>query len=324
MKYFLFLLVLLSSFPTFAQRRIEEVVKKEKVEVDTRFDINKFKTSCGKRELPFAIVGSLNYPPFSWIIEEQVSSRDTKKVLIGIGVDYFNHISSKIFKNSHHSSDIIVNSDEEISKSMLRGSADFFINAYYDNNPSLGVDYIFPSYLTNHMIVVLRKDDDKTKIEKVEDLVNYKGVIRSDEYTDWIYKGIGIDINFTDKVIIKNDSKEALTSLLKGEVDYFFTGIYSARAEVTRYKLFDEVKIIENSLKANRIFFTLSKMSKCRDYKALFDKAIEDDINDNETIKKIVLENILKYVEQFKDEPKLTVEKETTPPIQTNEEIAKP
>lgn len=317
-KIFIFFVILFMSFPAFSQRRVEEVVKKQKVVNDTRINLRdaeeiKGIVCGGSNKTAYALVGDLYFPPFSWVVEKDYDNY-TKKTLQGIGVDYFKYLLNNTFQRVFSSENIVVSTNEEIKKSMLRGSADVHVNSYYDINPSLGLDYIFPAYLSSHVIAVTRKNDTDTVIKNLEDLKKYKGVIRDNENMDWIYKSMDVDINNSKNLVVIQASdtavKEAFTLLLSGEVDYFLTNLYSARAEIARYKVYNDLTFNEgNILKQNLMFFAISKMSPpCRFYKKDIEASLNKDIEDSNALRDIVLNNIVKYAESYANEPKLIVE----------------
>lgn len=313
------------SVPAFAQRREENIVKKEVIETDSRIDLAKYEKTkdglpvCGATyDTAYALVGDLYFPPFSWLLTEQIDDQK-KYTLQGIGVDYFNHILNRTFKKAYSFNNIIVDSNEKIMRSMIKGSADIYVDAFYDPNPGRGMEYIYPSYLTLHMITITRKRDEKTKIETVDDLKKYKGIVSKNENTDWIFQAIGIDIEKNDQIKTiepsENMFKDMFTMLMSGEADYILTNIYSARAEMRRYKTHNSLQINEkNILKVNRMFFAVSKMSpSCRTFVKNLENTINQDLEED-FLRDIVNNNIKKYGEQYKSEPKLTV------PLKPNEE----
>ena len=315
-KYAL-LIFMFFSLPAFAQRREEKIIKKEVIETDIRIDLNKYKKKgkkniCGSDEhTAYAMVGNIYFPPFSWLSEEDVGNGNKKKyTLIGIGVDYFNHILNKTFKKVYSSNDIIVDSNEKIMRSIIKGSADIHVDTFYDPDPRLGMEYIYPSYISLHMVTVTRKGDEKTQISSIDDLKKYKGAASKNENTQWIFQTIGINTENDDKIKIvepsENTYKELFTMLMTGEVDYILTNIYSARAEIARYKAYNIVKVNEKDiLKLNRLFFAVSKMSpSCRYFIKDMENTINNDLQED-SLKDIVLNNIKKYANQYKNEPKL-------------------
>jgi len=303
----------------FAQRAEEKIIKKEVIDTDTRIDLSKYKKSrtgqpaCGAVPgTAYAMVGNIYFPPFSWLLTEQIDDRK-KFTLRGIGVDYFNHILNKTFKKVYSSNNIIVDSNEKIMRSMVKGSADIYVDAFYDPDPSLGMEYVYPSYLTLHMITITRKGDEKTKIQSIDYLKKYKGIISKNENAQWIFQTIGVDMEKSDNIKIiepsENTFRDMFTMLLSGEADYILTNIYSARAETARYKTYDILQVNEqNILKKNRLFFAVSKMSpSCRSFVKSkdFENVINTDLEEN-FLRHIVVDNIKKYADQYKDEPKLT------------------
>lgn len=137
-----------------------------------------------------------------------------------------------------------------------RGKADLLLGAYYATKLYSGLEYIYPAALHNPIHVIMLPKNI-SKVEKVEDLKNLKGIyIESEHFSDYMLKNFE---NFNIKPV--KTPYEAYEKLFVGDVDFVIGSYYYNYAYTLQTGLNNYVAFSKAALWNMPLFLTISKAS---------------------------------------------------------------
>lgn len=137
-----------------------------------------------------------------------------------------------------------------------RGKADLLLGSYYATKLYSGLEYIYPAALHNPIHVIMLPKNI-SKVEKVEDLKNLKGIyLQNEHFSDYMIK------NF-EKFNIKPvpTPYEAYEKLFVGDVDFIIGSYYYNYAYTLQTGLKDYVAFSKAALWNMPLFLAISKAS---------------------------------------------------------------
>ena len=182
------------------------------------------------------------------------------------------------------------------------GNVDLIVGMYYDPKMRMaGNTFLMPSVIQNVISVIFMKGKEK-KIEKFEDLIGLKGVVRQDErFYNYIRLGLPKELQIEET----NDSREAFTKLLTGEADYLLSSPYAAEAEARRFKMNLDIAMIPVPLMGQELFVLNSGNSLCKRYVPEIINKIKEKRQDMNGLKRDLISYINNWGQRFKNDPSL-------------------
>ena len=119
---------------------------------------------CGSVENPIRVAGYMNYPPFGWKETRQMQGRggllEKEKTItdyFGIGAQLFDKFAKE--KNLTYTFINMANFDEA-KYALSKGYVDILLGDYYDGNNYSKINYFYPGYIVNPIVIVIRKNDN--------------------------------------------------------------------------------------------------------------------------------------------------------------------
>lgn len=251
------------------------------------------------------VAGFVTNPPFGWVTYKQVADKNYY-INNGFAYDLFKKITKNINVKVEN---VGYKSYDEAMRDLRLGKIDVMAGSYYEKNIlGINVNLLFPGIMNNPIIPIFVKGREKD-ISKFEDLKNLKGVVRQEELIyPLIYKRLPKEADIKEV----SGSKKAFTMLLSGEVDYMLSSLYSAEAEVRRYKLVDEIHFHNKALLKPELFFVFSKHSSCSIYKNTLTQELTNLKKNEKEYNNFFISYIDNWGQTFKDDEGLieTVRKE--------------
>ncbi len=267
----------------------------------------KIKIECGTSLFPLKIASLSTNPPFAWVDSIQ-ATKYSEHVNIGQG------FGVELIKKVANDLNIAVrpmgfNSYQETLKALNNGSIDLFIGAYYDTRfIRTGNVFVTPSFFKNIIQVIFPAGKEKP-VEKFEDLIGLKGVVRTDEeFYPLIYRGLPKELDIRQV----SSSQEAFTLLMTGKVDYLLGSPYSAEAEARRFKIENDIVYNEKALADLEMFLVFSGNSKCLPLRQKIVDQLQIETKDPLSVRNKLIDQINAWGKRFADEKGL-LEEETNP-----------
>lgn len=260
----------------------------------------KQKISCGYSS-PIRVAGFVTNPPFGWVTQEP--SRQDEDRLIYVNNGYAYDLFVKMAKNLNFEvQNVGYKSYQDALKDLQRGKIDVVTGVYFNkHNLGVGVNLLYPSFMDNPIVPIFVKGKEK-EIKSFSDFEGLKGVVRQEEM---IYPIIYRQLPKSVQMQQVSGSKKAFQMLMKGEVDYMLSSLYSAEAEARRFKLLGKLHFSTYALVNPNIFFAFSSVTECQKLKGKFTEELRRLQSDKEGYRK----NFIHYIDQwgidFKDEPAL-------------------
>jgi ABC-type amino acid transport substrate-binding protein len=268
---------------------------------------NEIKFECGSHSFPMKIASLSTNPPFGWVDTVKATKlSDPVNVGQGFGVDLIKKVANDLTIAVRP---IGFNSYQETLKALNNGSIDLFIGAYYDTRfIRTGNVFVTPSFFKNIIQVVFPAGKEKP-VEKFEDLIGLKGVVRTDEeFYPLIYRGLPKELNIRQV----SSSQEAFTLLMTGEVDYLLGSPYSAEAEARRFKIENDIVYNEKPLADLEMFLVFSGNSKCLPLRQKIVDQLRIETKDPFSVRNKLVDQINAWGQRFADDKGL-LETETNP-----------
>lgn len=288
-----FLILMMFSVNAIANSSYIESQKKKEEKVRTV----KIRT-CGGEDEPLKIAAFATNPPFSWV-ESMYQGNRMSYIGKGFLIDFMKNIAQELNIATRA---VGYETDEEMLENFQVGNVDLIVGMYYD--PKLrtaGNSFIMPSVIQNVISVVFMKGKEKP-IEKFEDLIGLKGVVRRDErFYNYIRLGLPKDLQIEEA----EDSREAYIKLLTGEADYFLSSPYAAEAEARRFKMNLDIAMIPVPLMGQELFVLYSGNSLCPQYYREIATKIQEKRQDMNAIKRDLISYINNWGQRFKNDPSL-------------------
>ena len=260
----------------------------------------KQKISCGYSS-PIRVAGFVTNPPFGWVTQEPSRQDEDRLIYVNNGFAY--DLFVKMAKNLNFDvQNVGYKSYQDALKDLQRGKIDVVTGVYFNkHNLGVGVNLLYPSFMDNPVVPIFVKGKEK-EIKSFDDFEGLKGVVRQEEM---IYPIIYRQLPKSVQMKQVSGSKKAFQMLMKGEVDYMLSSLYSAEAEARRFKLIDKLHFSTYALVNPNIFFAFSSVTECQKLKGKFSEELRRLQSDKEGYRK----NFIHYIDQwgidFKDEPAL-------------------
>ncbi len=309
MKFLKIGLMVISVF-AFSNLGYAKKTKNEYIEAEQQVVVKRQKVCnivCGCQK-PIRVAGFVTNPPFGWATSIVYKGKD-KYITNGYGIDLFFKMAQEL---NYKTENVGFPSYQTALKELRRGRVDVIAGVYYNkNNLGVGMDLLFPSFMENPIIPIYLKGKEKN-IKTFADLKGLKGVVRQEEMIyPLVYRQLlpGTDLKQV------SGSKRAFKLLLDGQADYMLTSLYSAEAEIRRFKLVDKIQFSSVALEKPKLFFVFSATSGCQGLKESFSKKLKELQADNASYMNYFISYIDQWGQAFKDEPGLlettSVEKES-------------
>lgn len=271
-----------------AQKKVQKKVKAE--------------ISCGMDQ-PIRVAGFVTNPPFGWV-DIVPGSGLQKEVYVnrGYAYDLFQSLAVKL---QYRVRNIGYTSYLEALKDLRKGKVDVVVGGYYNRSVlGVGINLLTPGYMVNPIIPIFVKGKERP-VETFADLQDLKGVVRQEEM---IYPLIYTQLPKNFNLQQVSGSRKAFKMLLNNEVDYMLTSLYSAEAEVRRFKIVDEIYFSNKSLAKPELFFLFSSHSDCRQLKRQFAQELSNMQKDKEGYMRNFIQYIDDWGQTFKDDKGLLEE----------------
>ncbi len=292
--------------------------KNEYVEAERQIEVKRKKMcnfDCGCKR-PIRVAGFVTNPPFGWVTTIEYKGKD-KYITNGYGIDLFLKMAEDLDLRTDN---VGYSSYQTALKELRRGNIDVIAGVYYNkNNLGVGMDLLFPSFMDNPIIPIYIKGKEKN-IKTFADLKGLKGVVRQEEM---IYPIVYRQLLPGTRLEQVSGSKRAFKMLLEGKVDYMLTSLYSAEAEIRRFKLVDKIQFSNTALVKPKLFFVFSATSGCQGLKEAFTKKLKKLQADNTSYNQNFISYIDAWGQAFKDEPGLLDISSTNTESESSKDIEK-
>ena len=220
--------------------------------------------------VPVRIVGMPDFPPFAYYDGEGSGRRVFHSIL-------HEPLVKALKKYNVEVEDAQISGEEADNVKLLlvkakSGQAEAFIGAYADTKLFSGLEVIYPAIIFNpiHLITLT---ENETKIKKMGDLLNMRGVASRTEYfSDFVLRKFKeLNVQFV------NSPYEAYEAVITGKADYMFGSMYYNRIMASRYGVGDYLKYSKNPIWNIPFFVALSKMMPVlSEYKKVLSKEFEN------------------------------------------------
>lgn len=291
----LMLSIFVFSNTSYAQKTKNSYVEAEQQVVKKKNKQCNFECGCKK---PIRVAGFVTNPPFGWVTTIEYKGRD-KYITNGYAIDLFLKMAKELELRTEN---VGFSSYQSALRALRRGNVDVVAGVYYNkNNLGVGMNLLFPSFMDNPIVPIFVKGREKS-IKTFEDLKGLKGVVRQEELIyPLVYRQLVPGTNLQQV----SGAKKAFKMLIEGQADYMLTSLYSAEAEVRRFKLVDKIQFGTSALEKPKLFFAFASATECQNLKGLFSKKLSAMQQDEAAYK----ENFVGYINQwgqaFKDDPGL-------------------
>ncbi len=263
--------------------------------------------TCGGKEAsidaPMRIAGFTDYPPFLWIKYDP----NAKKFH-----EYSYHgFIAKPFLGAMEDMGVIYlrslkyDTPADAVLAAKNGQLDMIMSKYFQGDDKAVLDYLYPSYFGNHMVVVSRMNK-KIVVNDPSELHGLIGVMREEEGIEPLMRGL---LPTDTKIRVVQGAEAAFKMLMSEEADFMITSPYAAVAEARRFKIWKDVYIGEKSMRLVQLFTAFSKRSKCRRFRLTFMDKFMAYFKDPAQREKMMQAAIDEWVDLHKDEPPLDYSK---------------
>ncbi len=266
---------------------------------------------CGSSERPILVAGYMNYPPFGWkeyFWIKDAFDGDVKLVNYkGIGIEIFKRFAQKN-KLNYRFVDLL--NHDEARYALTKGYFDVLVGNYYDANTYSVMNYFYPAYISNPIIIVtLKTAEGETAPETLQDLQGKKGFIRSEEN---LFELIMPQVPNNIQIKKVNGASRAYQALLRKEIDFLITSKYAHETEVRRFKIKDFVSASNTSLMSPFIFMSYANGNQCAAFiKDALEKELKEVANDENALRSILSGQLLLWENKFINQKSLMYETET-------------
>lgn len=262
---------------------------------------------CGI-DKPIRVASFVTNPPFGWVeIVETVKGQSDTYVNKGYGIDLFTTVAHNL---KYRVKSVPYTSYLDAMKDLRIGKIDVIAGAYYNRSIlGVGVNLLTPGYFTNPIVAIFVKGYEKP-YTSFNDLAGLKGVVRQEEM---IYPLIHSQVPTDVKIQVVSGSKKAFKMLMDHEVDFMITSLYSAEAEVRRFKLVEDIYFPQKALLKPELFFVFSSHSDCLSLKPSLSKEVKRLQQDKEAYMQKFMSYINNWGEDFRNEAGLLEEESNEP-----------
>lgn len=244
---------------------------------------------CGV-DKPIRVASFVTNPPFGWV-EVVAGDRGQKDIYTnkGYGIDLFTNIAHNL---QYRVKSVPYTSYLDAMKDLRKGNLDVIAGTYYNRSIlGVGVNLLTPGYLTNPIVAIFVKGYEKP-YNSFDDLKGLKGIVRQEEM---IYPLIHSQLPKDVDIKVVSGSKKAFKMLMDHEVDFMVTSLYSAEAEVRRFKLVEDIYFPNKSLLKPELFFAFSSHSDCFTIKPALSKELKRIQQD----KTAYMQNFMSYIDNW-------------------------
>ena len=260
---------------------------------------------CGDSERPIIVSGYMNYPPFGW--KEKIgvqSSFGEDKVIYqyyGLGMLLFDKFARET--NLKYTSANFLNYDEA-KYALSRGYVDVLLGNYFEQKSYSNIDYFYPGYMTNPIVIVTLKPKNGEKgLQSWNDLKGKKGFIRAEEN---LLDLIQTQLPKETQISTVNGARRAFQSLLRKEVDFLLMSQLAYETEVRRFKIREFVGYEKTALFSPTIFFSYASGSPCAEFiKKSFEEKLKEYTSDKQLVDSLMRSQIALWEKKFIKEPSL-------------------
>ena len=260
---------------------------------------------CGDVERPIVVSGYMNYPPFGWKEKIGVKSSFGEDKPIyqyhGLGMLLFDKFAKEA--NLKYVSANFLNYDEA-KYALSRGYVDVLLGNYFEQKSYSNVDYFYPGYVSNPIVIVSLKQKNGEKMPQTwTDLSGKKGFVRSEEnLLDLIQNQLPKDA----QISTVNGARRAFQALLRKEVDFLLMSQLAYETEVRRFKIREFVSYEKTALFSPTIFFSYGSGNPCAQFiKKAFEEKLKEYTSDKQLIDSLMRSQISLWERKFIKEPSL-------------------
>ncbi|MBE6449496.1 MAG: transporter substrate-binding domain-containing protein [Alphaproteobacteria bacterium] len=260
---------------------------------------------CGDDERPIVVSGYMNYPPFGWKekIGVQSSFGEDKSIYqyYGLGMLLFDKFAKE--SNLKYATANFLNYDEA-KYALSRGYVDVLLGNYFEQKSYSNVNYFYPGYITNPIVIVSLKPKDGEKgPQSWDDLKGKKGFVRAEEN---LLDLIQTQLPKETQISTVNGARRAFQALLRKEVDFLLMSQLAYETEVRRFKIKEFVSYEKAALFSPTIFFSYASGSPCAQFiKNAFEAKLKEYTSDKQLIDSLMRSQIALWERKFIKEPSL-------------------
>lgn len=267
-------------------------------------------------DAPMRIAGFTDYAPFLWIKYDPKAKKNQEYSYHGFVAKPF--MAAMKDMGIVYVRALNLDNYDDALMAAKNGKLDIMMTTYFQGKEEEFVDYVYPSYFGNHMVVVSRADK-KVVVNDLSELSGKIGVLREEEGVEPLIRGL---LPSDTKIRVVRGAEAAFKMLMSGEADFMITSPYAAVAEARRFKIWKDVYIGEKSMRLIQLFISFSKRSRCRYFKKTFAYEFMKYFKDPAEREKMMQAAIDEWVELHKDEPPLQYEKPGSAPSGTSQPSA--
>ncbi len=301
MKKLLFVLMIcFTASGSFAQQAgyVEETITRPTVQKER-------KLLCGTQDKPVRIAGFMNYPPFGWKEMIKDENGEDAPVYLGIGMELFQRFAKEYDLKYRYTN--LLNYNEAIY-AMRIGYFDLLVTDFYNSDPYSQVQYIYPGYILNPIVIVSLKptSDTQTVPQTLDDLKGKTGYAR---YEENIYRLFHNQIPSDITIKQVTGAKRAFYGLLKKEVDFLLMSQYAFETEVRRFKIADYVTYSSKPVFTPYVFMSYMPNNQCaRFIKKALENKVKEYAADEQGIRSVLSRQLITWENKFASEPSLMFE----------------
>lgn len=294
------LILSMSAFDAMAQTSyVEETIVRPQAQVER-------KLFCGSKDRPVRIASFVNYPPFGWR-EYVKEGANSYAVYRGVGVEIFKRFAEE-FDIQYSFVDALNN--DEVKMGLYSGAIDLLLTDYYDTNAYNKIRTLYPGYMSNPVVIVMRKpspdEKEPPRFKNFADLSGKKGYIRVEEgIAPFVYPQLPSDVNIKKITGVRRAFKD----LLNKQVDFLIMSQYAFEAEKRRFKISDYVETTSKPLVSPFIFISYAQDNACAYYiKNALEAKLKDYAQNEKMLKMILSSQLRDWENEFINEKSLMFE----------------
>lgn len=231
------------------------------------------------------VAGFIDYAPFGKVTRKEEKMRGTFATVFQPMLD---EVSEENNFNMNYAT--LEDNYPNLVQKVRSGEIDILIGAYYDAEIYKGLDFVFPSILSNP-ITVFMLPNRINEVSNLTDLKGLKGIRSSKEYySDFVNKQLEpYNLEVTD------DSYVMFEKLFTRQVDYILAGQYFGLIEASKLGLRNHVSVAKQTLWKIPVFIGVSKISPNRNM--LMNRLTK--YSENPENQKKIKDNLIKVVNDF-------------------------
>lgn len=207
-----------------------------------------------KKPRDITVAGFIDYAPFGTVIHKEEKMNGTfTTVYQPVLDDMAKENNLKIIYNTSKMT------YPDLVQKVRSGNVDILIGAYHETELYKGLDFVFPSILSNP-ITVFMLPSRINEVDNMGDLKKLKGIRSSKEYyTDFVVEQLK-----PYNLELADNSYEMFEKLFTKKVDYILAGQYYGLMEASKLGLRDQISVAKQTLWKMPLFIGVSKLSQHR------------------------------------------------------------